>query len=228
MQGVTMQATAVSNVNIELVEKNRPKQKRAIRTYEAILSAASELLLEVGLEKISTNNIAERAGVTVPALYRYFPNKYAVLNALCSRLMASLNASCEGWRAEHLKGNPCGPAREDFLELLQSIHAIVRDFPGGLELLHAMQTMAPLKAVRMAGYWSIAEDFAEDWSCNSQLPLSQTSLQRLRMAVETGFGCVLIALEDARLDAAFVLSEGAATLDLQLHLAAAHARSEMN
>ena len=223
-----MQATAVSNVNIELVEKNRPKQKRAIRTYEAILSAASELLLEVGLEKISTNNIAERAGVTVPALYRYFPNKYAVLNALCSRLMASLNASCEGWRAEHLKGNPCGPAREDFLELLESIHGIVRDFPGGLELLHAMQTMAPLKAVRMAGYWSIAEDFAEDWSCNSQIPLSQTSLQRLRMAVETGFGCVLIALEDERLDAAFVLSEGAATLDLQLHLAAAHARSEMN
>ncbi|MEM0955942.1 MAG: TetR/AcrR family transcriptional regulator [Pseudomonadota bacterium] len=218
----------MSNVSVELVEKNRPKQQRAIRTYEAILSAASELLCEVGLEKISTNNIAERAGVTVPALYRYFPNKYAVLNALCSRLLSALNASCESWRSVHLQGNPCGPGREDFLALLVNVHAIVKDFPGGLELLHAMQTMAPLKAVRMAGYWSIAQDFAEDWSCNSQLPLSQPSLHRLRMAVETGFGCVLIALEDERLETEFVLGEGAATLDLQLHLAAAHARSEMN
>jgi AcrR family transcriptional regulator len=216
------------NAAVELLEKNRPKQQRAIRTYEAILTAASELLCEVGLEKISTNNIAERAGVTVPALYRYFPNKYAVLNALGSRLVAALNNSCESWRSQHLRHSACGPAREDFRALLEDLYAIVRDFPGGLEVLHAMQTMSPLKGVRMAGFWSVAEAFAEDWSSGSQLPLSEASLHRLRMAVETGFGCVLIALEDNRLEPGFVLAEGAATLDLQLHMVAAQARAEMN
>ena len=82
-----MQPWTVSEQNVELLEKNRPQQQRAIKTYEAILSAAGELLCEVGLERISTNNIAERAGVTVPALYRYFPNKYAVINALAGRLL---------------------------------------------------------------------------------------------------------------------------------------------
>ena len=67
---------------VELLEKNRPRQERAKRTYESILVAAAELLVEVGVERISTNLIAERAGITVPALYRYFPNKYAVINAL--------------------------------------------------------------------------------------------------------------------------------------------------
>ena len=52
---------------VELLEKNRPRQERAKRTYEAILNAAAELLVEVGVERISTNLIAERAGITVPA-----------------------------------------------------------------------------------------------------------------------------------------------------------------
>ena len=67
---------------VELLEKNRPRQARAKRTYEAILSSAAELLVEVGVERISTNLVAERAGITVPALYRYFPNIYWVLFTL--------------------------------------------------------------------------------------------------------------------------------------------------
>ncbi len=223
-----MQNTAMALPPVELVEKNRPKQQRAIRTYEGILSAASDVLCDVGLEKISTNNIAERAGVTVPALYRYFPNKYAVLNALSARLLSELHAACEDWRAAHLQDDPCGPGRKAFCDLLVMVHKIVQDFPGGLEILHAMQTLAPLKEVRVTGYWAIAEDFGCSWSKGAQLPLSAATLNRFRIAVETGFGCVQLALEDSRLDPQFALQEGAAALDLQLHLAAAQARSEMN
>ncbi len=60
---------------VELLEKNKPRQERAKRTYEAILVAAAELLVEVGIERISTNLVAEKAGITVPALYRYFPSR---------------------------------------------------------------------------------------------------------------------------------------------------------
>ncbi len=92
---------------VELLEKNRPRQERAKRTYESILVAAAELLVEVGIERISTNLIAERAGITVPALYRYFPNKYAVINALGADLMDRQNLVFREWLDTYLQeGNP--------------------------------------------------------------------------------------------------------------------------
>ena len=53
--------TTAPRRQVELLEKNRPRQERAKRTYESILAAAAELLVEVGVERISTNLIAERA-----------------------------------------------------------------------------------------------------------------------------------------------------------------------
>ena len=103
---MTMQTATQNSRSVELLEKNRPQQQRAIRTYEAILSATGELLCEVGLERVSTNNIAERAGVTVPALYRYFPNKYAVLNALGARLMDAQNEVFARWQRRYITGKP--------------------------------------------------------------------------------------------------------------------------
>ena len=92
---------------VELLEKNKPRQDRAKRTYEAILEAAAELLVEVGVERISTNLTAERAGITVPALYRYFPNKYAMLNALGAVLMDRQNEVARQWFEAHLgDGDP--------------------------------------------------------------------------------------------------------------------------
>ena len=67
-----------------------PKQERALQTRERLLDVAGELLGEVGIERISTNMIAARAGVTPPALYRYFGDKYAVLEAL--------GATNHGWQ----------------------------------------------------------------------------------------------------------------------------------
>ena len=95
---------------VELLEKNKPRQERAKRTYEGILAAAAELLVEVGVERISTNITAERAGITVPALYRYFPNKYAVLNALGAVLMDRQNEVFQDWFEQYAdEGNPLAP-----------------------------------------------------------------------------------------------------------------------
>ena len=55
-----------------LAERRPPQQDRARQTRERLLDVAGELLAEVGIERISTNMIAARAGLTPPALYRYF------------------------------------------------------------------------------------------------------------------------------------------------------------
>src|SRR3546814_10094546 len=59
------------------------------------------LFRSVGIELISTNMIAARAGLTPPALYRYFGDKYAVLEALGRRLMERQNAVLDAWLARH-------------------------------------------------------------------------------------------------------------------------------
>jgi len=69
----------------EIGPRTRPIQKRAIRTVDRILDAAVDLLDEVGVDAFNTNLIAERAGVAVRSVYRYYPNKLAVIVALYER-----------------------------------------------------------------------------------------------------------------------------------------------
>jgi len=58
--------------------KKLPKQRRSKATVEAILEAATQLLLEIGYDKTSTNRIAGRAGASIGSLYEYFPGKEAI------------------------------------------------------------------------------------------------------------------------------------------------------
>lgn len=71
-----------------------PQQPRARATVARILAAASDILVEEGLAGLNTNAIAERAGVNISTLYRYFPDKYAVL--------VHLFDAFEAQRADHV------------------------------------------------------------------------------------------------------------------------------
>lgn len=59
----------------------RPKRADARRNYEKLLAAAREAFAEGG-EATSLESIAERAGVGIGTLYRNFPNRQALLEAL--------------------------------------------------------------------------------------------------------------------------------------------------
>lgn len=54
-------------------------------TVEAILDATAHILREAGFAGLSTNSVAQRAGVSIGSLYQYFPNKEALLAALHAR-----------------------------------------------------------------------------------------------------------------------------------------------
>jgi AcrR family transcriptional regulator len=58
------------------VKRGRP---RSIKTKENILSASYELLLESGFDTITIEKIAERAGVGKASIYKWWPNKAAVI-----------------------------------------------------------------------------------------------------------------------------------------------------
>lgn len=69
------------------VENTRkiPRQGRALASVDVVLEAAAQVLEASGEAGFNTNAVAERAGVSIGTLYRYFPDKQAILLALALR-----------------------------------------------------------------------------------------------------------------------------------------------
>jgi AcrR family transcriptional regulator len=73
--------------------RKRPRQERSRFTVEAILEAAADILVRDGYETLTTNRIADRAGVNVASLYQYFPGKEAIVAELRRRHGAAERAA---------------------------------------------------------------------------------------------------------------------------------------
>ncbi len=69
-----------------LTPRKKPLQRRATETVTTLLDATAQELLDGGYDRMSTNKIARRAGVSVGSLYQYFPNKEAIVVALKRRM----------------------------------------------------------------------------------------------------------------------------------------------
>jgi AcrR family transcriptional regulator len=65
--------------------RRQPIQERAKVTVDAMLDAAVKILKRDGASAITTNRIAETAGVSIGSVYQYFPNKHALFRALHER-----------------------------------------------------------------------------------------------------------------------------------------------
>jgi AcrR family transcriptional regulator len=68
-----------------------PTQARSRARVEAILKAAGALLGEVGYDGVTTNLIAERAGVPVGSIYQFFETKDDIIAALVERFQARIH-----------------------------------------------------------------------------------------------------------------------------------------
>jgi AcrR family transcriptional regulator len=71
--------TTIDPVNTALL--TRPKRADALRNYEKVLAAARDAFAEGG-EATALEEIARRAGVGIGTLYRNFPNRQALLEAI--------------------------------------------------------------------------------------------------------------------------------------------------
>jgi len=72
------------------VASGRKKRGEGHTRREEILLAAKELFLEEGYEATTIRRIADRVGVSAPALYLYFHDKEAMMLALCDQTFGRL------------------------------------------------------------------------------------------------------------------------------------------
>ncbi|NIJ39114.1 AcrR family transcriptional regulator [Sphingopyxis panaciterrae] len=177
--------------------KAPPKQQRARQTYDLLLDVAGELLALVGIERVSTNLICARAGLTPPALYRYFGDKYAVLEALGRRLMDRQNAVLDAWIARYAGGGLDAMANH-IGELLAENAAATRAEPGAVWILRALHATPRLVHVRLESHRYVTARLTD--ACARHLPGADPEMLwgRLRLAVELGFAADEMLYEEDR------------------------------
>jgi AcrR family transcriptional regulator len=178
-----------------------PSRAGGVSTFEALLATAGDLLGEVGFESLSTNLICSRAGMTPPALYRYFPNKYAVLKELGRRLMKAQDDAVFAWiDAGGLAPATQEAAVESYKRIQTQVIAITRAHPGGIWIMRALRAAPILHAVQTESRDDVAQHLAD--AVRDQYP-SLTGAQLLaatRVSTQMMYGAIEMALESPELE----------------------------
>jgi AcrR family transcriptional regulator len=86
--------------------RREPTQQRSRRTVHQILDAAEQIVGTQGVDAATTRAIAERAGVAIPSLYRFFADRDEILDALVEHMTADLDQQAREAEAAWQPGDP--------------------------------------------------------------------------------------------------------------------------
>jgi AcrR family transcriptional regulator len=193
--------TPVSNPQgPDLRPKALPRQGRAQETYERLLGVAADLLGEVGIERLSTNLICDRAGLTPPAFYRYFPNKYALLHAMGERLMGAQNELLETWATPQTMAQPRAKLEFTVLKLFVQTLELTRALPAGVWITRALRAVPALQAVRIGSHRHVAA-LIEGAFMAAHPSVDRAEVRVFaRLAIESAYASQEMLFDDPELD----------------------------
>jgi AcrR family transcriptional regulator len=181
----------------DMQAKTIPLQERSRQTYELILANAAALLEEVGVERLSTNLICKRAHLTPPALYRYFPNKYALLKELGSRLMQAQDEAVFAWiDAGGLDTDTPEAAFASNLAIQTRVTDITRAQPGALWILRALRAVPALRAVRIESRGRVADRLLEALTLRYPSAPPAELRRTVRLNLELAYAVTEMVLEE--------------------------------
>jgi AcrR family transcriptional regulator len=156
-----------------LSPKTQPAQQRSTETFERILEVTAATLDDVGIERLSTNLVCERAGLSPPALYRYFPNKYALLSELGQRLMLRQNEIVSRWITAEVFAGGAEDLGKAFEGLILDTYKVTQDTVAGVWIMRALRAVPALQEVRLSSHAAVSD---------AQLPLLLAALPQASKA----------------------------------------------
>lgn len=114
------------------VERPNKQQERTARSTNALLQAASELIVEGGFDSLTFAAIGERAGYSRGLVTARFGNKDGLIEALIERIVTT-------WSHKNVLPQTKGqPGRQRVVRLLEAIRAQAERDPAGLRVLYAL------------------------------------------------------------------------------------------
>lgn len=157
-----------------LVPRRRPAQARSRERFSRILEAARGVLVDVGFESFTFDEVAKRADVPIGTLYQFFANKYALICELDREDTAATIAEINRF-AEQV------PAMQwpDFLdELIDHLANMWRADPSRRAVWHAVQSTPATRATAAATEGPMLELLAQVLH-----PLAPNADTALRMSI---------------------------------------------
>ena len=101
--------------------KKEPRQARSRASVEAMLQASARILERRGYAGLSTNAVAEVAGVSIGSVYEYFPGKEAIVARLAESLLAETTDLLQGRLAMTDQRSELNVAMRHFLGALHAL-----------------------------------------------------------------------------------------------------------
>ncbi|MFP7364188.1 TetR/AcrR family transcriptional regulator [Corynebacterium callunae] len=140
-----------------LVPRRRPAQQRSRERFNRILTAARSVLVDLGFESFTFDEVAKRAEVPIGTLYQFFANKYVLI----CELDRVDNAEAV---AELKKFSDQVPALQwpDILdEFIEHLARLWREDPSRRAVWHAIQSTPATRATAAATEKEMLEIIAE-------------------------------------------------------------------
>jgi len=95
-----------------------PSQERSQKRVQSILEAAKSLLIEEGYEEMSIQKLSRKAQITAPSIYRYFPNKRAIIATFADVFLEAQTQSIHFCLEKSLRGMSWEDVIHTFMVLL--------------------------------------------------------------------------------------------------------------
>ena len=159
-------------------------QARSRERLRRVLDAADEVLIRHGADSFTTNRIAEAAGIPVGSIYRYFPDKEAIVEALAVRYWSDF----EDLVAAAAETDEREPLSDPGAVVLDALAAGFRGRPGFLALwyggLRTEKVRDATRPTRSAIARSIERIISTHWPTSDP----QLRVTAARMVVIAGDG----------------------------------------
>lgn len=138
--------------------RKRPLQARSRDLVNALMQATARILVRDGWDALTTNRVANEAGVSVGSLYQYFPHKDALVSALVESWAETLTAQFVALGAELLDASVEVGARrlvETVLDVTRADQALHRSVLLQLPRIGALEAFERLnqRSAEMLAEW---------------------------------------------------------------------------
>ena len=129
-----------------LLPRRRPAQQRSRERFNRILTAARSVLVDVGFESFTFDEVAKRAGVPIGTLYQFFANKYVLI----CELDRVDNAEAVGELKKFSERVPALQWPDILDEFIEHLARLWREDPSRRAVWHAIQSTPATRATAAA------------------------------------------------------------------------------
>ncbi len=188
----------MTDETIDVAPRRRPVQARSRERVNAILHHAAAIFDEIGVDGASMSAIARQSGMSLASLYRYFPNKAAIVHALAERHVEKMEAALRDRLPELSLTEAVGVLIDYFYEFYQTEPAYTAIWSG-------VEAMPELRDLDLRELYSNARDLdarlAQEcpqipkdrrWTASLLLPRCAGNILRLAVTLPKAQGDQLV------------------------------------